>query len=57
MAFTMDTAQVTTGHVGTLIFLGCTSIAVEGAPEATMQTCLVPQGTAGVDAIVLGELL
>lgn len=56
MAFAMDTAQVATGHVGTLIFLGCARLTVEGAPEATTQTCPCPSRTAGVDAIVLGEL-
>lgn len=44
MAFTMDTVQVATGHTDTLIFLGCTRLAVEGPPEASMQTSSCPSG-------------
>lgn len=44
MAFTMNTVQVTTGNVGTLVYLGSTRLAVEGAPEATMQSCPSPSG-------------
>lgn len=42
MALTMDTAQVATGHMDTLIFFSCTRLFVKGDIEGTMLFCPCP---------------